>query len=172
MQNRNRLLGYALIGGGALFLLGQLFDWRLGATFWPLVILVPGLALLFVAWSDTGRSNLLVPGCVLSTLGLIFFVQSATNHYESWAYAWALLGVASGLGMFLQGTREGKASLAAQGRRNLSLGATMFAVGFIFFEGFIFGDLWNTWLMYTGLPVLLILGGGYILYRQSDKERS
>lgn len=172
MQNRNNLIGYALVAGGGLFLLGRLLDWDIGANFWPLFIFIPGIALLFFATTDRERGTLFIPGCVLTTLGLIFFVQSATDHYESWAYVWALIWAAAGLGMFLQGDREGNLELAGQGRRLMGIAGAAFAVGFVFFEGFIFGDFSDNWLFRTGLPLLLIVAGGYLLYRQGNKPQA
>lgn len=171
MQNRNNLIGYALVAGGGLFLLGQFFDWNIGVTFWPLFILIPGVAFLSFAATGRERDSLFIPGCVLTTLGLIFFVQSATDHYESWAYVWALVWGAAGLGMLLQGERVGNLELTGQGKRLMGIAGTVFAVGFIFFEGFVFGDLKNNWLFSTGLPLLLIIAGGYLLYRQSIESK-
>lgn len=163
-----RRLGYALVIGGGLFFLFQLFGWTFGATLWPLFIFVPGLALLFVASSDRTRNGLFIPGCVLVTLGIIFFVQSATDHFESWAYAWTLLWAATGAGMLLQGERGDNPELAGQGRRLLGLAGAGFALGFVFFEGLVFGDLLDSWLFHTGLPLLLIGAGGYLLYRHHN----
>jgi hypothetical protein len=167
-----RRLGYALVIGGGLYFLLQLFGWNFGATLWPFFIFVPGLALLAAASSDHERSGLFIPGSVLTTLGLIFFVQSATDHFESWAYAWTLLWAAVGAGMLLQGERGGNPELAGQGRRLLSLAGAGFAIGFVFFEGFVFGDLQDTWLFHTGVPLLLIVAGGYLLYRQSSEPKA
>ncbi len=166
---QNDQLGYALVAGGGLLLLGTLFDWNLVATFWPLFIFVPSLAFLFVAANSRERTALFVPGCVLTTLGLIFFVQSATDTYESWAYVWALVWGAVGAGMWLQGQRSSNPELAGQGQRLLALAGAAFAIGLIFFEGFVFGNLRDNWLFHTGLPLLLIVAGGYLLYRQSSK---
>ncbi len=108
---RNQRLGVSLIVAGAVFLLGSLFGWDLGPSLWPLFISVPGVLLLLAA-TLSPVSTLFIPGSVLTTLGLIFFVQELTGHDESWAYAWALLPAAVGVGLFLHGRRSGNPDLS------------------------------------------------------------
>lgn len=168
-STRNQRLGVGLIVVGAVFLLGSLFGWNFGPSLWPLSILLPGVLLLLAATFTV--SALFIPGGVLTTLGLIFFVQELTDHYGSWAYAWALLPAAVGVGLFLHGWRSGNTELAGQGRHTASLAATVFVVGAVFFEGFIFGDFTDTWLFRTGLPLLLIAAGAFLLLRQRDGSR-
>ncbi|CAA9565336.1 MAG: hypothetical protein AVDCRST_MAG86-1001 [uncultured Truepera sp.] len=169
-STRNQRLGVGLIVVGAVLLLGSLFGWNFGLALWPLFIFVPGVLLLLAA-IGTAVSGLFIPGCVLTTLGLIFFVQEFTDHYESWAYAWALLPAAVGAGLFLHGRRSGNTELTGQGRRMAGIAATVFVVGAVFFEGFIFGDFTDTWFFRTGLPLFLIATGAFLLLRQGDGSK-
>ena len=94
------------------------------------------------------------------------FVQNVTNHWESWAYAWALVGPGgSGVGMLLYGTRSGNAKMARDGFWQIVTALAIFAVGFVFFEGVlgISGDRWNLpdWV----LPVVVIGLGVLVLIR-------
>lgn len=83
-DNGNQRLGLALVVAGLLILFFRFFGWVIG---WPLFILVPGVALLLVAaLNGRAASALFIPGSILTTLGGIFFVQNATDYFESWAY--------------------------------------------------------------------------------------
>ena len=51
---------------------------------------------------------MVVGGTVATTVGLVLLYQNNTGHWESWAYAWALVGpAASGLGLALWGAAHG-----------------------------------------------------------------
>lgn len=173
MRTRNERLGLVLVLGGGVLLLGQLFGWQFGEILWPFFILVPGLLLLSAAFlGGKSLAPLFIPGSVITTLGLIFLVQNATDHFESWAYAWALMPAATGVGLFLQGRRLGRLELAAQGRRMAAIGGAAFVLGAIFFEGFIFGDFRNTWLFRIGLPLALVAAGTFLLLRRETGRPS
>lgn len=163
LNNRNQRLGTALVLGGLLLLLFRFFSWTFA---WPLVILGPGLALLLAA-ALGGRavSALFVPGSVVTTLGSIFLVQNATGYFESWAYVWALIPASVGVGLLLFGRRTENTELVAQGRRLAGIFASVFVIAAVFFEAFIFGDLFGTWLFRTALPLLLIAAGVFLLLR-------
>ena len=88
---RQGLVGGAiLVALGAHFLFRQVFDFDLGRYGWPLFIIGPGL-LLFAGMAVSGRGagGLAIPASIVTTIGLLLFVQNATGYYESWAYGWA-----------------------------------------------------------------------------------
>jgi hypothetical protein len=73
---------------------------------------------------DNGRSGLLY--------------QDQTGRWESWAYAWALVGpAASGLGLVIWGLRSGSPSDVRNGTWSLLAGLALFLIGYLFFEGVI-----------------------------------
>ena len=166
LGNRNQRLGTALVLGGLLLLLFRFFSWTLA---WPLFILVPGVALLLAA-ALGGRaiSALFIPGSIVTTIGSILFVQNATDYFESWAYVWALIPASVGVGLLLYGERTEKSELAAQGGRQAGIFACVFVIAAVFFESFIFGDLFGTWLFRTAIPLLLIAAGVFLLLRGQD----
>lgn len=163
-MNTRRRTGYLLVVIGLLFLLGQF-----GADLtWTLFVLVPGVVMLGAALTGP-RSNaaLAVPGSIVTTVGLILFVQSLTDSFETWSYAWGLVLAAVGVGTFLQGAIEERAERQRDGRRLVMLGLTLFAAFGLFFEFLIFDSMlrgWGGWV----LPVLLIGGGVWMLRRQGD----
>ena len=170
LETRNQRIGFALVTVGVLLLVARLFSWNLGGL-WPLLILIPGVALLVAAaLGGTSVSALFVPGSVVTTLGVIFFFQNATDYFESWAYVWALLPAAVGVGLLLYGQRSGNLELVSIGRRLAGIFALVFLVAAVFFEGFVFNNVMNTWFFRTGLPLLFIVGGAFLLLRQrADK---
>jgi hypothetical protein len=166
---RDRTLGLVLVVAGALLLFAQLFGFPLGRYGWPLFVLIPGL-LLFVLAALGGRSaaGLAVPGSVVSTIGLILLVQNLTGRFETWAYVWALIPTAVGLGLYLQGTWTASEKLRREGRRVASTGLVMLVAFGAFFELFIFQNLAGTVFGRLWVPAILIAAGVYLLYRRSQ----
>lgn len=162
----NLIIGAVLIGLGLLFLLVQLPGVQLGRYMWPFFIIVPGLA-FFVAMVVAGRNAgpLAIPGSIVTTVGLILLVQNATDHWESWAYTWALIPTAAGVGMIISGMWSFRPDLVTQGRRTAGIGLVMFLAFTAFFELLIFGGYigYMQWLW----PVLLIVLGLFLLLRRS-----
>ena len=165
LETRNQRVGFALVTVGVLLLIMQL-GWSIG-WLWPMFILVPGVAFLVAAiLGGASVSALFVPGSVLTTLGVIFFFQNATDYFASWAYVWALMPTAVGVGLLLYGRRSGNPELVRIGRRLAGVFALVFLVAAIFFEGFIFNNVMNTWFFRTGLPLLAIAAGAFLLLRR------
>jgi hypothetical protein len=132
------LLGILLITVGVFFFIGQWLDIDWGAATWPFYVIAPGVALM--AWGLTQRdgSGLTVAGSIVTMVGLVLLYQNATGHWESWAYAWALVGPGgSGIGMLLYGTRSGNRKMARDGFWQILVAIGLFVAGFIFFEGII-----------------------------------
>lgn len=163
-ETRKVVVGIALIALGVVFLVGELLDINIWPFGWPIFILLPGLLLLafsFVTKGETGEP-LAIAGSMLTALGILFLYQNTTNHWQSWAYAWALIAPASvGFGQFLHGTIRDKENLVETGRRLILIGGIIFAVGFVFFElvigisGLALGSFgWA--LLLIGLGALLI----------------
>jgi hypothetical protein len=130
------VLGGLLIAFGALFLFTQLLRTDAGRYAWPFFVILPAVALLVIGLVSRtgGGARLAVVGSVTTTLGLLLLYQNTTGHWASWAYAWALLPTAVGLGLILQGTVGREPRRVRYGRRITSIGVVLFAVGFAFFE--------------------------------------
>lgn len=165
MNLSNRGIGIALVVVGLLVLLGQWLD--LSAMGWPLFIIVPGVIMLGVAFAgNRDAAGLAVPGSIVTTVGLILLIQSATGTFHTWAYAWGLVLAATGFGAFIhaalrQDEEEQRSSLRLTG-----LGLALFAGFGVFFELFIFGGVAG-WVWRYGLPIALIAGGAFLLLRRS-----
>jgi len=84
------------------------------------------------------EQGLVIAGTITTTVGLVLLYQDQTGHWESWAYAWALVGpAASGLGLIIWGLRSGSPSDVRNGTWSLLGGLAFFLVGYLFFEGVI-----------------------------------
>ena len=153
------VIGIVLIGLGAIFLAERALGLDLGRFGWPLFVIVPGLVLFAAGLSAGGRegSGLAVAGGIVTTVGLVLAVQNATDLWETWAYAWALVGPGgSGLGLTLYGLLRNRPEDLSNGLRMLGIGLALF-VGFgLFFEGVI-GLTGEPFLVGSDvLPVVLI----------------
>src|SRR5262245_12084909 len=94
-------VGVLLIGLGLLFLAQQVFGFSWSGA-WPFFIITVGLV-FFAGVVVGGRAAgpLAIPGAVITTVGLILLYQSTFDQYQTWAYAWTLLIVASGVGLLI-----------------------------------------------------------------------
>jgi hypothetical protein len=131
-------IGGILVVIGAILLVGQLLDIGLGDLGWPFIIIAIGVAILLVGLVVANESGLVIGGAVVTTVGLVLFYQNATDHWQSWAYAWALVGpAASGLGLALWGVRSGDGRDIRNGMWGFLGGLAFFVVALLFFEGII-----------------------------------
>jgi hypothetical protein len=166
--------GVVLVGLGLLFLVQQVVGFDIGHFGWPLVVLVPGLAFLAgYALGPRGSAGMAVPGCVLTTTGLILAIQNTFNLWATWAYAWGLVVSAVGLGLTLQAERLGQPRAARTGLYMFESGLLAFVVFATVFElildisHFGLGPLRGT----LG-PAVLILAGLYLLLRRRPRPAS
>ena len=120
--------------------------------------------------------GLVVGGTVVTTVGLVLLYQNQTDRWESWAYAWALVGpAASGLGMLLWGLRNGSVREIRNGTWGLLGGLALFAIGYLFFEGVIGISGEKLPLAEWVLPALIIgigvviLGRGLLARPEADR---
>jgi hypothetical protein len=165
-------LGAILIAVGIIFFAGQQLniDWADAA--WPFYVLAPGLALLAFGLTQSNGSGLSVTGSIVTMVGLVLLYQNATDHWQSWAYAWALVGPGgSGLGMLLYGTRSGNTRMARDGFWQILTAIGLFVAGFIFFEGIIGISGKRFPLPQWVLPVAVIVLGLLVLFRGLTSRR-
>lgn len=164
-------LGLLLIVIGAVLLAVNSFGMELPFDFgrigWPIFVIAPGLALLIIGLIASGEAGvgLAVAGGIVTTVGLILIYQSSTQHWTSWAYAWALIAPTSvGAAMLLWGLFHRRGSVARQGLSTLGLGLVIFIIGFAFFEGVLNlgGERGLAPLGRQALPVALI-GAGVLI---------
>jgi hypothetical protein len=155
-------IGGGLIVLGALFLLGTVFRINVWGALWPFFIIVPGL-LFFVGMVALGKPGapLAVPGSIVTTVGLILFVQNLTGLWATWAYAWALIfPTAVGVGIAITG-------LWGDDTNAIRVGTVMAGIGLaiLLFFAFFFEVILNLNGLRSGvfgsimMPVLIIGAG-------------
>jgi hypothetical protein len=161
------ILGGLFVLIGALLLAGQFVRVDIGRYGWPFFVIAPGILILFVALTARGAvsEGLAILGSIVTVSGLILLVQDATNRYESWAYAWALVVPgAIGLGMILYGLTARRPGNVRSGTRLVGVALVLFLLGAAFFEGVI--GISGYQLDHTGgavLGVLIIALGAIML---------
>src|SRR5215204_2868985 len=167
-------LGVLLVVLGALFLTGQAVGFDLGRFEWPFFVIIPGLAVSgvgFAVGSPTGE-RITPLGAAVTMVGVILLYQNTADHFESWAYAWALVfPTSTGLGQMAYGSLKGRNEMVMTGGRSALIGAALFVVGAFFFElvvgisGFGFGLDGLGWPLALVMVGLVLLVGGF-LYRR------
>lgn len=169
----NQVLGILLVVVGVLFLIGQVFGFNFWNVTWPLFIIVPGVLLVVLGLSAKASGTpLTIVGTIITMVGLVLLYQTLTNHFESWAYMWALVAPGGvGLGMWLHGTWTKDEKLTLEGRNVLMVGLVLAAIGWVFFELVIgIGGFVDPTISRLAGPTLLILIGGYLLWRRNREQ--
>jgi hypothetical protein len=171
-QTRSGSPGAAVLGGilivlGLIFFAGNQLNIDIGEATWPLYVIAPGAALVTLGLTQRHGSGLTIFGSIVTMVGLVLLYQNATDHWESWAYAWALVGPGgSGIGMLLYGTRSGDRKMARDGFWMILTAAAIFGIGLLFFEGIlgISGDRlplpkWVLPVAVIGIGILVLVRG-------------
>lgn len=159
-------LGGILIVVGLIFFAGQQLNIDISEATWPFYVIAPGLALAALGLTQRRGSGLTIAGSIVTMVGLVLLYQNATDHWESWAYAWALVGPGgTGIGMLLYGTRSADAKMARDGFFTILTAVGLFAAGLVFFEGIIGISGERLPLPRWALPVAVIVIGLLVLVR-------
>jgi hypothetical protein len=177
----------SLVLGGILILIGFLLfvmqilniHIAIGSAFWPFFVIVPGVLLFSTSLTNSGKEGerLAILGSIVTMVGLLLLYQNSTDHWENWAYTWALImPTAVGVGQLLYGSLKHQQELVKGGARLMIIGSVIFLVGFFFFEVVIgiggFG-FYRFGLARFSWPILLIgVGGLVILYNLLVKRDS
>ena len=155
MNNKNNFWGFFLIIIGILLFISKLFDIQLFnmGRLWPIFVLIPGLCFNFAYFSTRKGPGVLVPGGILTTIGLLFFFETMTNwHFAE--YTWPIYPLAVAVGLFQLYIFGGR-------KRELLIPVGILTlVSTISFASMIFGSI-NTSLV---VPAILVLLGVYLIF--------
>ena len=79
----------------------------LGGSGWTLFVIVPGVLLLAsgLLTDRPAALGLTIAGSIVTTIGLLLLAMDQTDRWDAWAYAWALIPAAAGVGLVLHGLR-------------------------------------------------------------------
>ena len=149
--------GLVLVVTGGLFLADQLLGFDIMRYFWPLLIVLFGVT-FFVGMLFAGKKGawLAIPGAVITTTGLLLFIQNSFNLWVTWSYAWALLISAAGLGMLIMNGYLKRTGLRRAAGVVIGVGLTLFVLFGVFFEVIL--DIAG-----TNVNSGIFLGGGLVL---------
>lgn len=140
----------------AVQLVPSLRIWAQQFETWPMIIL-GAAALLLLLGLITRDANLMVPACIVATVGGILMVNTMTGNYLSWAYAWALLPGGAGVGDVLAGIMGSERGRINRGLNEIATSLVLFVIFASFFGGLTWlGPYW---------PVLVIVAGLWLLVR-------
>jgi len=134
------VLGAILVVVGLLALLGRQLDVDLVSIGWPIFVLLPGVLLLAGSLFVGGRPGigLAIPGGIVTMTGLVLAFQNATDSYQTWAYAWALVAPGGvGVGLVIYGLLAGERDSLRAGVPVLISGLGLFLGFGFFFEGIV-----------------------------------
>jgi hypothetical protein len=162
MDTTNRtsiVIGGILILLGAIFLACNLFRIDFDRI-WPMIFFIIGagfcLPVLLMPAERKNLAGLLIPGTILFGLGVIFFYNTLTGDWESWAYIWALIPAAVGLGLLIASRVGGWGGETARvGLWMAIISTAVFLILAAFFGGRNFGAIGSILLIGLGLVLLL-----------------
>lgn len=170
MKRNSSLLGGAFVILGALllsarYLFGQNM-FRLGPDdFWPMIILMVGVVFELVYFVSLKAPGFLVPGGILTTYGLLFFFEVATNwHFAAYTWPVYIAGVAIGLFQLYLHTGRPKGLLITVG---ILSGVIVTSLTVILFRIFL-----STIDIGLVLPALLVLAGLVLVFGRGRLKSS
>lgn len=157
-----------VLGAAALVLRGlgiNIFT-AVGSWGWPFLVIVPGVVLLAASLLPTPPRGIgfATAGAIVTTVGALLLYQSRTGHWESWAYAWALIPLGAGVATALYGLLARERGMVSAGLTTAGIAAALFLAGAWFFEGVFAGEPRPTDAS-TWWPVAVIALGGLIVLR-------
>ncbi|MDO9548996.1 MAG: hypothetical protein Q7J65_08555 [Candidatus Marinimicrobia bacterium] len=144
----NFITGFLLILLG-IFLLSAQFGYICWGNLWPFFLIIGGV-LFFLGFLLNRRNyGLLMPGSVLTVIGLLFLYTNAGRWYEMENF-WPTFVLAPGIGfvlMFLFGPKGNALWIPA---------AILCTIALVFYARF--------WRIFQYWPIVLILIGLYIIF--------
>lgn len=101
MKGEKYFLGIVLVIVGVLGVLKRGFNIDIISilNFWPLLVLMIGISCEYSYFSRRKSPELLVPGGILTTIGLLFIFELMTNWRFS-GYTWGIYTLAVAIGLF------------------------------------------------------------------------
>ncbi|HBW35117.1 hypothetical protein [Desulfosporosinus sp. BICA1-9] len=163
MPKSNTILGLVFVILGTFLFTNNLFYWNFFSmeNFWPIFILIPGLLFEWSYFSTSRNPGLLVPGGILTFLGLLFFFEIFTNWQFS-GYTWPIYPLSVAFGLFQLYLFSGRP-------RGLLIPVFILSTVSVVSFGILFLQVLHTWINFGLLaPIALILVGLFIIFRRSD----
>jgi hypothetical protein len=166
-------LGVFLIVAGIVFLLARFLPFDIGQSGWPLFVIMAGAAFMIIGLTSRSTAGFIVPGSIVSVVGLILAVQNAFGLWAAWSYAWALVfPFAVGLGIALLGMQLNQPEQVRTGSRMAGMGIVLFLVFGAFFEGILHVSGYDIGIAgNVVIPLVLIFSGVVLIVLRTATSR-
>ena len=165
MNNKNYFWGFFFIMTGILLFISKMFGIQLFHMdrLWPIFVLIPGLCFNLAYFSTRKAPGLLVPGGILTTIGLLFFFETMTKwHFAQ--YTWPIYPLAVAVGLF-------QLYLFGERRRELLVPVGILTlVSVTSFASMIFGNIFRVINTSLTAPAVLILIGIFLIFKKANKN--
>ena len=169
MKKGNYYTGLVLIVLGALALvLNIVFDIRIikfdSYDFWVFIVLIIGLAFELGFFLTGSKSGLLIPGGIITTIGLLFMFEVSTDWYFS-RFTWPvyIISVAVGLLQMYMLSKRQKGLIFA----------VLFVGGIgVFFELMMILSAVSSNLLEVLIPISLVAAGIALVFSGYSRKRS
>jgi len=165
MSNKNNFWGFFFILVGILLFLSRMLHIQLFGMdkLWPMFILIPGLCFNFAYFTTKTKPGRLVPGGILTTLGLLFFFETLTNWHFA-GYTWPIYPLSVAIGLFELYIFGGR-------RRGLLVPIGILClVPAMSFVSMIYGNVFR-WINSSFVfPAILILIGIALIFNKGQKN--
>ena len=161
MNNKNYFWGFFLIITGILLFISKIFGIQLFHMdrLWPVFVLIPGLCFNLAYFSTRRAPGLLVPGGILTTIGLLFFFETMTNWYFA-EYTWPIYPLAVAIGLF-------QLYIFGDRQRGLLIPIGILTiVSTMSFASMILGSINNSLVV----PAVLVLIGVFLIFGKGNKN--
>lgn len=164
MRGKNYFWGIILIFIGVGAILNNIFNIRFFtiSQLWPLFVIITGLSFEANYFSRERDPGLLVPGGVLTTIGVLFLFETFTNWHFA-GYTWPVYPLAVAIGLY---------QLYLFGGRKHGLIIPVFiltTVSVVAFTIMFFGNIFYWVNASLIIPIILIAIGVYILIKNFSK---
>ncbi len=154
------LWGALVVLVGIIFLLNEIgLDIRLG-DYWPLFLIIPGLFFLGIFYTkrnSPGIEGILIPGTILTLLGLFFIFQNKTDwqHNPRLSFVYTFIVALAFFAAHLMGDKK---------RGYLIPAWILIGVSAIIF--------FSTYTQNLILPIILIIVGLWLLFKPKKQKKS
>lgn len=168
MRRNNSLVGLLLIAIGVLVLLLRglfgikLLDFNSG-DFWVFIVLLVGLSFEFAYFLTGSKPGLLIPGGIITTIGLLFMFEVATNwRFAEFTWPIYIIAVAVGLLQMHIFSRREKGLLIS--------GLIVGGIGAFFLACTILSRISSIIRLEIFVPVALIIGGIALFFSNTSRK--
>ena len=132
---------------------------------WPLIIVTVGLCFEVVYFSTRKNVGLLVPGGILTTIGLLFTFESLTNWHFA-AYTWPIYPLSVAIGLFQLYIFDKREKLLL-----IPIGILVI-VPAVSFSSMVYGRIFRIFdFRFILAGILVLIGLTLILKETSNKEK-